>query len=177
MPAGSSARVGKALAKRGDHDEREAVEYRAVVAWGEGAGRSAPWSCCSAVRHSPTRFQQCCAGQVGLLRHALPSRLAPLPASPKKARHAEAALNFSANRPVARPLLQAHPQSGKIAQCATAPDGDKRQPLRALRVVRHGITKKPGTLSRAGPGNSKTQDDSSEGGGYLPPASPLSPLM
>ena len=52
MPAGSSARVGKTLAKRGDHDEREAVEYRAVVAWGEGAGKSAPWSCCSATRHS-----------------------------------------------------------------------------------------------------------------------------
>lgn len=102
-------------------------------------------------------------------RHRLPS--------PKKAQPAEAALNFSANRPVARPLLQTHPQSGKIAQCATAQNGDKRQPLRALRVVRHGITKKPGTLSRAGPGNSKTQDDSSEGGGYLPPASPLSPLM
>ena len=101
----------------------------------------------------------------------------PAPAQPQKARHAEAGPEFSANRSVAQPLLQTHPQSGKIAQCATAQNGDKRQPLRALRVVRHGITKKPGTLSRAGPGNSKTQDDSSEGGGYLPPASPLLPLM
>lgn len=124
-------------------------------------------------RHRGRVAPQCDTANARQAKAAMP----PAPAQPQKARHAEAALNFSANRPVARPLLQAHPQSGKIAQCATAPDGDKRQPLRALRVVRHGITKKPGTLSRAGPGNSKTQDDSSEGGGYLPPASPLLPLM